>query len=106
MEKKSFYSHTAEVKREMIDTAMSVMTSNFSSIVSDLERIDALSIRKRDGWFYWIVRNDGTQVCSTSAEVDAVCANGEDSILIKALIGRSVAEDKYEIIYTKAPNLD
>lgn len=106
MKKNSVYSLAAEVKREMVDAVMSVMTSNFSSIVSDLERIDVLSIRKRDGWFYWIVRNNGTQVCNTSAEVDAVCANGEDGILIKALISRNVSEDKYEIIYTKAPNMD
>lgn len=56
---KQFKSAT-ELKREMVDVAMKVMTNFQSDIVYDLEKVDELAQRKRDGWFYWAVRKMGT----------------------------------------------
>lgn len=97
---KQFKSAT-ELKREMVDVAMKVMTNFQSDIVYDLEKVDELAQRKRDGWFYWAVRKMGTHTRSTCKEFDELRAAWGKDIIFGALIGRSVEKGIYEITYTK-----
>ena len=51
---KTFKSAT-DLKKDMLDTAMKVMEGFYSDIIYDLEKVDDLAKRKRDGRYkaYW-----------------------------------------------------
>lgn len=101
--KKQFTDKT-QLKQEMLNVCIQNMEAFQQDVVYDMEHVDALAERKRDGWFYWAVRKNGTHTRSTCAEFEELCKNwGEDEIIIKALIGRSVEGGYYEILYTKNP---
>ena len=101
--KRKFTSKT-ELKQEMLNVCVQYMEAFHKDVVLDMEQVDELAERKRDGWFYWAVRKSGTHTRSTSAKFDElVKAWGEDQIVIKALIGRSVENDYFEILYSKHP---
>ena len=97
---KQFKSAT-ELKVEMMNAATKVMTAFYSGIVYDLEKVDELAQRKRDGWFYWAVRETGTHTRSTCKELDELKATAGNDIIFTALIGRNVENDTYEIVYGK-----
>ena len=101
--KKQFANKT-ELKQEMLNACVQYMKAFHKDVVLDMEQVDELAERKRDGWFYWAVCKSGTHTRSTSAKFDElVKACGEDQIIIKALIGRSVENGNFEILYTKHP---
>ena len=95
---KQFKSAT-ELKVEMMNAATKVMTAFYSDIVYDLEKVDDLAKRKRDGHFYWAVRKTGTHTRSTDKELVELKQNCGESIVFTALVGRSIKEDTFEIVY-------
>lgn len=95
---KTFKSAT-DLKKDMLDTAMKVMEGFYSDIIYDLEKVDDLAKRKRDGHFYWVVRKTGTHTRSTNKELEELKQNWGESIVFTALVGRSVKEDTFEIVY-------
>lgn len=103
--KKQFTNKT-ELKQEMLNVCVQYMEAFHKDVVIDMERVDELAKRNRDGWFYWAVRKRGTHTRSTSKNFDEfVNVYGEDKIIIKALIGHSAEKGYFEIIYTKHPSL-
>ena len=98
--KKSFDTAT-ELKKEMVNSAMSVMTGFYSDIVFDLEKVDELAQRKHDDWFYWVVRQTGTHIRNTNKEYEELKKDLGKSVLVAALIGRSVESGTFEIVYEK-----
>lgn len=95
---KTFKSAT-DLKKDMLDTAMKVMEGFYSDIIYDLEKVDDLAKRKRDGHFYWAVRKTGTHTRSTNKELEELKQNWGESIVFTALVGRSIKEDTFEIVY-------
>lgn len=101
--KRKFTSKT-ELKKEMLNVCVQYMEAFQSDVVLDMEQVDELAERKRDGWFYWAVRKCGTHTRSTCTEFDTLVGEwGENEVIIKALIGHSVKGGYYEILYTKHP---
>lgn len=95
------FNSAVDLKKEMVDAAMSVMSGFYSDIVYDLEKVDELAQRKRDGWFYWAVRETGTHTRSTCKEMDELKKTAGVDILFTALIGRNVKDNTFEIVYGK-----
>lgn len=85
----------------MVNSAMSVMTGFYSDIVFDLEKVDELAQRKHDDWFYWVVRQTGTHIRNTNKEYEELKKDLGKSVLVAALIGRSVESGTFEIVYEK-----
>lgn len=98
--KKQFKTAT-DLKKEMMSVASQVMVAFMSDLIEDFEKVDELSGRKRDGWFYWAVRDCGTHTRSTSADFDECCKSWGEAIKIKALIGFIASTGTFEILYTK-----
>lgn len=57
--KRKFTSKT-ELKQEMLNVCVQYMEAFHKDVVLDMEQVDELAERKRDGWFYWAVRKSGT----------------------------------------------
>lgn len=101
---KKQFDNKVQLKQEMLNACVQYMEAYQQDVVLDMEHVDELAERKRDGWFYWAVRKSGTHITSTSAKFDELVKSwGEDQIIIKALIGRSVENGYFEILYTKHP---
>lgn len=95
---KTFKSAT-DLKKDMLDTAMKVMEGYYSDIIYDLEKVDDLAKRNRDGYFYWAVRKTGTHTRSTNKELEDLKKDWGDSIVFTAIVGRSIKEGTYEVVY-------
>ena len=98
MEDKKIYS-AIDLQTEMMKSAMSVMTANYSEVIDDFRKVEEISEKKHDAHFYWTVWSTGTQVhnkCSEMKEFQKECGH---KILISALVGRHAGEDSYEIVY-------
>ncbi len=100
MENKIFKS-ARELKKEMVDAAMTKMTGFYSDIVWDLERVDELSEKEYGGHFYWAVRATGTHTRETCEEINMFKKTWGEDLLIVALIGKHAKSETYEIVYER-----
>lgn len=100
MENKVFKT-ARDLKKEMVNVAMPVMSGFYSDFVYDLEKVDAMGAKKWDSHFYWAVRKNGTHITTTCKELDELKENYGEDLKIIALVGRDTKKDTFEIIYER-----